>query len=788
MFENIVKLSFVFLSRTINFTVKGQIMKITFPASKYNLSNFKVKQLDGYISKNFRIDSSKGIFILKVYPDEKSVIDFANAENEIMLYLNRENNHRFPVPVKNNDGSYITFDAEKANHFRLLSYLKGKFLAEAKLSPSLLSSFGKFLAEMDAQLLHCQNYVIEARKHEWDLQYFQYFIPQKAKYIKHPGKRKLVHYFIQQHRENVEPELSSLRKSIIHNDANDRNVLVQNQKVSGIIDFGDMCYSPLINELAIGITYAVMKKENPVEWAKSAIAGYHEILPLQEEEIDLIYWLIGARLCTSVCNSAEEKIHQPQNDYIFISEKPAWQLLEKWARINPLFARNQFREAAGFTTPSEKTEEEVKTNRLKSVSTIFSLSYKKPVYMERAAFQYMFDKYGNSYLDAYNNIPHVGHSHPRVVEAGQKQLAKLNTNTRYLYDNLNEYTANLLSYFPRPLNKVFLVNSGSAATDLALRMVRHFTGRRKVAALEHGYHGNTQAGIEISHYKFSGKGGSGPTKNVLCLPIPDAYRGEFTVNDGTAGNLFAAQAIQQLKNSKEKIAAFIAEPIVGCGGQVPLAANYLKEIYTEIRNQGGLCISDEVQTGFGRLGDVFWGFEQHGVVPDIVILGKPMGNGHPIGAVATTDEIANAFNIGMEFFSSFGGNPVSCAIGQAVLDVIEEEQLQQNAKQVGDYYLQKLSELQQKYECIGDVRGSGLFIGFEFVKNRLTLEPDTELAQKIKNELRNRFILVSTDGPFDNVIKSKPPLCFSKENVDEVISAVDLLLNNKQQVKKNFFL
>ena len=396
--------------------------------------------------------------------------------------------------------------------------------------------------------------------------------------------------------------------------------------------------------------------------------------------------------------------------------------------------------------------------------------------MDRAAFQYMFDKYGNSYLDAYNNIPHVGHSHPKVVEAGQKQMSRLNTNTRYLYDQINEYTANLLQYFPKSLNKVFLVNSGSAATDLALRLARNFTAKNLIAVVEHGYHGNTQAGIEISHYKFSGKGGKGISENVICLPIPDTYRGEFKLNNGNAGISFAHKAIHQLSEFTGEIAAFIAEPIVGCGGQVSLAKGYLKEIYAEIRRQGGVCISDEVKTGFGRLGNVFWGFEVQEVIPDIIILGKPMGNGHPMGAVVCNGEIAEAFNNGMEFFSSFGGNPVSCAIGKAVLEVLEEEQLQQNAKTVGDYYLQELGKLQQKYECIGDVRGSGLFIGFEFVKDRFTLEPDTELAQKVKNELREKFILVSTDGPFDNVIKSKPPLCFTIENVDEMIEKLELIL------------
>lgn len=738
----------------------------------WNLKNSEIDKLASYDSENYRIKNNTELFVLKVYPAEKSKIDLAMAENEILLHLQREKNNQFPTPVQNSSKEFLSIytDGKTNKVARLLTFLEGNFLAETRHTPKLFESFGAFLAKIDLQLKSFQNFVIEARQIEWDLQHFQLLIREKINFITNPSERKIVEYFFQQHRENVEPVLPKLRKQIIHNDANDWNVLVQNREVSGIIDFGDTSYTQLINELAIGISYAILGKENPVEWAIPIIKNYNNTLPLKEKEIDLLYWLIAARLCTSVCNSAAEKINQPENGYISISEKPVWELLKKWVKINPVFARNEFRLAAGFEIPTEKTIDEVTKERFKSVSFIFSISYLKPIYMNSAAFQYMFDKYGNSYLDAYNNIPHVGHSHPRVVEAGQKQMAKLNTNTRYLYDQLDTYTCNLLTHFPKPLNKVFLVNSGSAATDLTLRLARNFTGKQKVAVVEHGYHGNTQAGIEISHYKFGGKGGNGASENVLCLPIPDSYRGEFRFEN--AGLSYAQQAIQQIRYSEEKIAAFIAEPIVGCGGQVPLAKGYLKEIYAEIKKQGGICISDEVQTGFGRLGDFFWGFEGHEVIPDIVILGKPMGNGHPMGAVVCTDEIAEAFNNGMEFFSSFGGNPVSCVIGQAVLDILKEEQLQQNAKMIGDYYLQELTKLKQKYACIGDVRGSGLFIGFEFVKDRMTLEPDTQLAQKVKNELRNQFILVSSDGPFDNVIKSKPPLCFTKENVDEVISCL----------------
>jgi len=737
----------------------------------WNLKNPEFQIIEGYSNANYKVENAGKKYILKVYVNEKQAFGWADAENKILLGLNKETANRFPLPQKTGNGQTYVSDAENQNIFRLLSWLEGDFLYEVLHTPELFKSFGKFLAEMDTLLQNYRNYVVEARHSEWDLQHSIRVISEKLHCISNASDRKLAKYFVLQYRENVLPEIHKLRKSIIHGDANDRNVLVQNGEVSGIIDFGDMCFSQRINELAIGITYAVMGKENPVEWACRIISGYHKTVPLEEREMEMLYWLIAARLCMSVCHSAFEKRRQPENDYITISEKPAWELLRKWAAIHPVYATNQFRLAAGFKIPAIKTTEEIKDERFKTVSPIFSVSYKNPIYMERAAFQYMFDKYGNRYLDAYNNIPHVGHSHPRVVEAGQKQMARLNTNTRYLYDELNRYTAHLLNYFPQPLSRVFLVNSGSAATDLAIRLARNFTGRKKIAVLEHGYHGNTQTGIEISHYKFNGKGGTGASENVVCLPIPDTYRGEFRFEH--AGVSYAKQAIQLIQKQVEKPAAFIAEPIVGCGGQVPLAKGYLTEIYAEMRKLGGVCISDEVQTGFGRLGEFFWGFEMQEVIPDIVILGKPMGNGHPMGAVVCKNEIAEAFNNGMEFFSSFGGNPVSCAIGDAVLNVLEDEQLQENAKTVGDYYLQELAKLQQKQECMGDVRGSGLFIGFELVKNRFTLEPDKILAQHLKNELRNRHILVSTDGPFDNVIKSKPPLCFSKENVDEVIHALE---------------
>jgi 4-aminobutyrate aminotransferase-like enzyme len=544
--------------------------------------------------------------------------------------------------------------------------------------------------------------------------------------------------------------------------------------VTGVIDFGDMCHSWLINELAIGLTYIMMGEEHPLAIATTVVSAYNRVLPLQTEELDALYYLIAARLCTSVCNSAHTKKQKPDSDYITISEQPAWDLLRKWLRINPILAKDSFRKVCGFAEIQKKSLEHQLNRRSKHISSALSLSYTEPIQMSRSAFQFMYDTDGNTILDAYNNIMQVGHCHPRVVEAGQRTMARLNTNTRYVYEELLSYSEKLLSKFPSHLNKVFFVNSGSAASDLAMRIAKNYTQKEKVMVLEHGYHGNTQNGIDISHYKYNHKGGKGKAEHILQTPMPKVYGSGFST-EIEAGALYANITKKQITEEYGNIAAFIAEPIVGCGGQVPLAKNYLKEVYTKIRAQDAICISDEVQVGFGRLGAHFWGYEMYDVVPDMVILGKPMGNGHPIGAVVTTSEIAHSFDNGMEFFSSFGGNPVSCAIGEAVLDVIEEDKLQTHALEVGTYLKDELTALKGEHSGIGDVRGSGLFLGVELVQTDGS--PDTDLAQTIKNNLRKKLILVSTDGPYDNVLKIKPPLYFNIANSRELIDQLKIILN-----------
>ena len=736
----------------------------------YQICEPNLSVLDGYESLNFKVKCSKGIFVLKKYSYSKELLSLLEAENNVLEQIKKAEFIEVPNSIKNVDN--ISIIQTDKSIYRLLPFIEGKFISEVEHTQELLSSFGNALALIDKQLLGFYEPSLKGKETKWDLRFFK----NNQRYlndIENPMDRSLVHYFFLQFDENIYPIQDQFRQSIIHNDANDWNVLTKNNTIKGIIDFGDMCHTWLINELAIGLTYMMLEKENPLEVASVIIKSYHENYPLLVQEMDALYYLVAARLCTSVCNSAHTKKQKPDSEYITISEKPAWDLLRKWLRINPILAKDTFRSICGFEKTSKPVLEEQLSTRNNNFSSALSLSYKNPIQMSRSAFQYMYDVHGNTYLDAYNNIMQVGHCHPKVVEAGQHAMAKLNTNTRYLFDELSTYSEKLLAKFPPSLNKILFVNSGSAATDLAIRMARVHTQKKKIMVLEHGYHGNTQNGIDVSHYKYNHKGGAGKLKDIVETPLPKVFGSDFK-DEIDASVSFVNTAFSNIEENDGEIAAFIAEPIVGCGGQVPLAKNYLKEVYPKIREQGGVCISDEVQVGFCRLGNYFWGYDMYDVIPDMVILGKPIANGHPMGAVVTTSEIADSFDNGMEFFSSFGGNPVSCAIGEAVLDVIENEDLQKQATAVGIYLKMELKKLGQNYDEIADVRGEGLFLGVELLQKDGS--PNTVLAATIKNELRARYILISTDGPYDNVLKIKPPLYFNMTNVDELIKEIILIL------------
>ena len=420
--------------------------------------------------------------------------------------------------------------------------------------------------------------------------------------------------------------------------------------------------------------------------------------------------------------------------------------------------------------PSEEkiTDTEIINFRNEHLGLGLSLSYSKPLHIVRGEGVYLIDTDGRKYLDTANNVNHVGHQHPKVVAAGQRQMAVLTTNTRYLHEEIIKYSEALLKKLPEELSVIHIVNSGSEANELALRMAKVVTGKSDFLAVEVGYHGNTNATMEVSSYKFDAKGGSGKPTNTHILPLPDPYRGRHTDEDcGIQYAEYAKNHIENLSKEDRNIAGFIGESMISCGGQIVPPKNYFKEVYKTVRKAGGICIADEVQTGFGRMGKTFWAFELYDVIPDIVTMGKPAGNGHPLAVVACTREVAEKFNTGMEFFNTFGGNPVSCAIGRTVLEVIEEENLQQNALEVGGFLKDELKNLQKSFPIIGDVRGEGLFLGFEL--NDKNKAPLAEHASYLADRMKDLGILMSTDGPDYNVLKIKPPIVFSKKNAEELI-------------------
>lgn len=408
-----------------------------------------------------------------------------------------------------------------------------------------------------------------------------------------------------------------------------------------------------------------------------------------------------------------------------------------------------------------------------------SLAYREPVKVERGWMQYLYDDVGRRYVDAYNNVPHVGHCHPRVLRAAQAQMAILNTNTRYPSDLVNHYAERLRETLPGALREgvVYLVNSASEANELALRLARAHTGNRDMIVLEAAYHGNTSSLIDMSPYKHGGPGGRGAPDWVHVAPLADDYRGSFKRGDADAGQKYANALAPSIAAARARgIAGFIAETCPSVGGQIVFPPGYLRSVYALVRDAGGVCIADEVQTGLGRIGTHFWAFEAQGVVPDLVVMGKPLGNGHPLGAVVARREIAESFDNGMEYFSTFGGNQVSCAIGLAVLDVLRDEGLQARARRVGEYLLTGLRPLVDRYDLVGDVRGSGLFLGVELVRDRATLEPAAREASYVANRMREEGILLGTDGPYHNVVKIRPPMTFGEDDAGRLVETLDTVM------------
>jgi 4-aminobutyrate aminotransferase-like enzyme/Ser/Thr protein kinase RdoA (MazF antagonist) len=914
-------------------------------------------------------------------------------------------------------------------HFvRLVTWLPGVTMGSVvRHSPALLEDLGRRIGEVDRALATFDHPAIH-RDFYWDLANGLTVVREHVGLVHDKNLRALVERTAARIETNHAPSLARLRRSAIHNDANDHNVLVgggddpatRNQRIVGLVDFGDMVHSVTVGDLAIAIAYAVLNKPYPLAAAAAIVRGYHAANPLSADELDVLHGLVCLRLCVSVSVAADQQRQRPGDAYLAISQEPICRTLPRLAAIPHALAAATFRHACGlppvhvpsthvgsgfsrtafapllgkdlaserllvldlsvgsplvsgdprenaepaltprietlmreygatvaigrygearllYTSPdfgdgdeerrtihlgldlfapagtpvhapldgfvhafADKTPRldygpvvilkhvrgrEGREGREETFYTLYghlsresleglhigqriargdrfaaigaagvnggwtphlhfqvivdlldldcdfpgvcraserdvwfalspdpsviagvpasafppatpdksatlaartrvmgpnlSIGYRDPVKAVRGWKQYLYDDTGRQYIDAYNNVPHVGHCHPRVVRAAADQMRVLNTNTRYLHDNLVRYAVRLTATLPDPLRVCYFVNSGSEANELALRLAGAHTGQRDLIVLDAAYHGNTTTLVAISPYKFNGPGGAGAPAWVHTVPMPDVYRGPYKKDDARAGEKYAAfvrATIDELRAQGSGVTGYIAESAPSVGGQIILPPGYLTAVYEIVREAGGVCIADEVQTAFGRLGTHFYAFEAQRVVPDIVVLGKPIGNGYPIGAVITTPAIAASFDNGMEFFSTFGGSTVSCAVGLAVLDVVEDERLQQHAQQVGGHLLDALGALASRHVLVGDVRGSGFFIGVELVRSRETLEPAAAEAAFVVNRMREEGILLGTDGPYANVLKIRPPMPFAEADAEALVRTLDRVL------------
>ena len=703
-----------------------------------------------------------------------------------------------PVPrlIRTLNGEQITrVESGKGEQHAVhcITLLKGMQFGDAASGPSALEAAGALAGQAASAM---SGFFHPAAGHAlfWDVRHLEAFAYHAPK-IQDAALSRAVQAEISRFQSQTLPSLSRLRAQIIHHDTNPSNILVDPDtptRMTGLIDFGDTLHGPVALDAAVAAIEMATASADIVEAAASVLVGYDRAMPLEASEIDLIPDLMIARaalgLLIGVTRMENEITSTDDQDY----REMYAPVMDRLLSLGPGAVRDRFRAACRFprytppdpvkTADSDARTRSLLERRYATLGRSLPLTYKTPLHTEKGEGVWLYDIDGRPHLDCYNNVAHVGHCHPHVVRAVSRQAATLNTNARYLFEPVVEYAERLGQKMPGDLNVCLFVNSGSEAVDLALRMARSVTGQSGILAIEGAYHGITVESDAISPGNDWGIPGamnrphvSVARPDIEMLMNPDVVRGQYTADMPDVAELYAAdadRAIARLTEVGHPPGSFTMDSAFSTHGILDVPEGYIRGVAQRVRAAGGLIIADEVQNGFGRSGSAFWGFENHGIAPDIVTLGKPIGNGIAIGCVVTTPEILERFSESYEFFSTFGGNPVACAAAGAVLDIIEREGLQANAHETGSYLIDGLRGVSEEHACIGQVRGRGLFVGVDIVSDKSNMTPDGNRCSAIKNHLRNHRILVSSDGIDDNILKIRPPMVFNHENADMLISGV----------------
>ncbi|WP_373505826.1 aminotransferase class III-fold pyridoxal phosphate-dependent enzyme [Aestuariivirga sp.] len=676
-----------------------------------------------------------------------------------------------PLPRLTHEG--VTFPV------MVLSWLSGDVLGDAVLPPDSVRDLGKLLARLGLAMRGFVHGAPAERSLVWDTRQVLGLWSQVAKLP--VDDRALAEEILTRHRDVTESQMRRMRSQIIHGDVHPYNCLAgADGQVNGIIDFGDIVHGPLILDLANAVGDFLSRAADPDETIFDFVRGYASVTPLEEIEADALLDLIEVRLLMTPLIDALKAANGIASQGYFQSfnsrSMPMIRMLrtEGRARLVDLIRR-----AASYPpkqTDHAATAEEAIARRRKVMGEKLYVFYDPPIHMVKGEGVWLTSSDGRRFLDCYNNVPHVGHCHPYVVEAIARQARTLNTNTRYITDQSIEYAERLSELSSEGLSAVVFVNSGSEANDLAWRMAKAFTGHQGGMAMEFAYHGVSEA---IDAFSPSNAPEHWYAPHIRLLPAPDTYRGEFGPDTPGLGERYAALAeplIAELDAEGYGIAAAMVDSAFMSNGILDAPEGYLQGVVARVRQAGGLFIADEVQSGFGRMGTQFWGHRHHGVTPDLVTIGKPAGNGHPVGAVITRPDILSHFLKAGPFFSTFGGNNVACAAGIAVLDVIRDEGLLANALDAGNYLRQGLRALMQKHAIIGDVRGVGLATGVELVRDRATKEPANTELNRLLGLLRDEGVLIGGEGKFGNILKIRPPIVFTKPHADTAIAGIDRAL------------
>ena len=727
--------------------------------------------------QNFRLtDADGGAWVLKVSnaAEDRGVVEMEVAAVERIAMLDPS----LPVPQARPalEGSpIVSIVVGGSTHLvRLLPLLPGRNAPATELDAVTVTRIGEIVARISVALRGFFH-PAAGRRIWWD----QRYVPELARLappIEDHARRELLARTLARFDKHVAPALPRLRGQVIHNDVTLDNLLLDERRmVTGIIDFGDMAHTALVLDVPATLQSLVRGRTDLFEVSEAFLAGYASVLPLDAGEAELLGDLLAGRMAQTILISAWRMPQYPDNEYIRGWAEPAWALLEQLEAIGFDEAALRLEAIARAPIRRRVPSDELLTRRRRVLgSALESLSYRTPLHLVRGDGAWMEAADGRRYLDAYNNVPVVGHAHPRVVDAIARQAATLNTNTRYLHEHVVELAERLIATMPDGLDTVLFVNSGSEANDLAWRLATTVTGADAGIASTWSYHGVTHAIADFSASEWPR--GERPDL-VEAYPAPDTYRGPYAdaADPASVGRSEIVEAVRRLaKRGRRPAALFVDSTFTADGIFVPAPA-VVAEIVVAARDAGALFVADEVQSGYGRTGEM-WGFSRWGVVPDIVTVGKPMGNGHPVAAVITRSDIVDRFGTDTTFFSTFGGNPVACGAALAVLDVLGDEDLVSNAAVVGDDLRSALGSVAARRPAIGDIRGRGLMTGVELVRDRGSREPAGDLAARVKDEMAERGVLIGTTGRHANVLKIRPPLCISRDEAALIVTLLDTTL------------